>query len=156
MARDLEINRQQFARYLNGESVPRQSITRKIAAYFDVDPGALFSDNPIRESKSLESNLEDSFRALMLLHDNAQIREITDLDLEPGFYWQYKTLLRQPEKVLKTLVKVSKDGNVYRYKRRSSVVYNSLVNSTVQNTINGVFLKQNGHLLLIDIEERYR
>ena len=40
VARDLEINRQQFARYLNGESVPRQSITRKVAAYFDVDPGA--------------------------------------------------------------------------------------------------------------------
>jgi len=155
VARDLEINRQQFARYLNGESVPRQSIARKIADYFDVDPGALFSDKPIREQKSNENTLEETFRAVMALHNDARIQEITDTDLEPGIYWQYKTLLRQPEKVLKTLVSVTKTGNVYRYKRRSSVVYNELVNSTVKNTINGVFMKQNGHLLLIDVEERF-
>ena len=155
VARDLEINRQQFARYLNGESVPRQSIVRKIANYFDVDPGALFSNKPIQEQESNENTSENTFRAAMALYNDARMQQITDTDLEPGMYWQYKTLLRQPEKALKTLVSVTKDGSVYRYKRRSSVVYNELVNSTVKNTINGVFMKQNGYLLLIDVEERF-
>ena len=86
------------------------------------------------------------------LLDGASVGQITDEDLEPGFYWQYKTLLRMPGKVLKTLVSVQKDGDIYRYKRRSSVIYNALVNSTVKNTFNGVFFKQNGFLILMDVE----
>ena len=152
VARDLGINRQQFARYLNGESIPRQAINRKIAEYFVIDPGLLFSNRPIAAIGGASSAATSTVKAMAQLLNGAKIGQITGEDLEPGFYWQYKTLLRMPGKILKTLVMVQKDGDIYRYKRRSSVLYNALVNSTVKNTFNGVFFKQNGFLILIDIE----
>lgn len=151
VARDLGINRQQFARYLNGESIPRQTINAKIAAYFDVDPGALFSDRPIIDKPVRSTVGAATVSAMMTLLDDARVQRITHEDLEPGFYWQYKLLLRMPGKVIKSLVRISVDDNVYRYKRRSSVVYNSELNGTVKNTFSGVFFKQNGYLIMTDV-----
>ena len=56
-----------------------------------------------------------------------------------------------PGKVVKTLVMITKKDGVYRYKRRSSVVYNAQLNGTVKNTFNGVFFKQNGFLVMSDV-----
>ncbi|MGE4612254.1 MAG: hypothetical protein AAED33_12855 [Paracoccaceae bacterium] len=139
VARDLGINRQQFARYLNGESIPRQMINRKIAEYFNIDPGLLFSNQSIGGNEGSSYAETSTVKAMAQLLDNAKVARITDEDLEPGFYWQYKTLLRMPRKILRTLVMVQKDGGIYRYKRCSSVTYNALVNSAVKNTFNGVF-----------------
>ena len=125
VARDLGINRQQFARYISGESIPRQAINQKIAEYFGVDPGELHSDRPIKKSKMASLTAESTVRAMMLLLDAAAVHPITDADLAPGFYWQYKLLLRMPGKVIKSLVMITKKDGVCRYKRRSSVMYNA-------------------------------
>jgi len=153
VARDLGINRQQFARYLNGESIPRQTISRKIAEYFGVDPGSLFSNRPIEEIRSPSTAGATTVHAMAQLLDRARVDLISDEDLEPGFYWQYKTLLRMPGKVVKSLAMVTKRDGVYRYKRRSSVMYNSQLNGSVKNTFNGVFFKQNGFLVMTDVGE---
>ena len=87
----------------------------------------------------------------MKLLDAAAVQPITNSDLEPGFYWQYKLLFRMPGKVSKTLVLISNKDGVYRYKRRSSVVYNAILNGTVKNTFHGVFFKQNGFLVMSDV-----
>ena len=153
VARDLDINRQQFARYISGESLPRQAINQKIADYFGVNPGELHSDQSIigRNNASLTSTTTGEAMRAML--DGAAVRPITNADLEPGFYWQYKLLLRMPGKVVKSLVMITNKDGVYRYKRRSSVIYNSQLNGSVKNTFNGVFFKQNGFLVMADVGE---
>jgi transcriptional regulator with XRE-family HTH domain len=151
VARDLGINRQQFARYISGESLPRQAIHQKIADYFGVDPGELHSDRPIKERKAASMTASSTVKAMMLLLDASVVQPISNSDLEPGFYWQYKLLLRMPGKVVKSLVMITNDDGVYRYKRRSSVVYNAQLNGTVKNTFNGVFFKQNGYLVMTDV-----
>lgn len=110
VARDLGINRQQFARYISGESIPRQAINQKIAEYFGVDPGELHSDRPIKKSKMASLTPESTVRAMMLLLDAAAVQPITDADLAPGFYWQYKLLLRMSGKVIKSLVMNNEEG----------------------------------------------
>ena len=149
VARDLGINRQQFARYISGESLPRQVIRQKIADYFGVDPGQLHSGHSIKEREAASTS--PTMNALASLLDSAHTQPILETDLEPGFYWQYKLLLRMPGKVIKSLVLITNKDGVYRYKGRSSVVYNSQLNGTVKNTFNGVFFKQNGYLVMIDI-----
>lgn len=151
VARDLGINRQQFAKYISGESLPRQAIHQKIADYFDVNPGELHSDRPIKDSKSASLTSSSTVKAIMLLLDAAAVLPITDAELEPGFYWQYKLLLRMPGKIIKSLVMITNTDGVYRYKRRSSVVYNAELNGTIENTFNGVFFKQNGFLIMTDV-----
>ncbi len=151
VARDLGINRQQFARYISGESLPRQAIHQKIADYFGVDPGQLHSDRPIREGNNASASSAATIKAMMVLLGGAVVQPITNEDLEPGFYWQYKMLLRIPGKVGKSLVLVTNNDGVYRYKRRSSVIYNAQLNGTVENTFNGVFFKQNGFLTMTDV-----
>jgi hypothetical protein len=151
VARDLDINRQQFARYTSGESLPRQAIHQKIADYFGVDPGELHSDRPIKERKAASLTASSTVKAMLLLLDASVVQPITNSDLEPGFYWQYKLLLRMPGKVVKSLVMITNDDGVYRFKRRSSVVYNAQLNGTVKNTFNGVFFKQNGYLVMTDV-----
>lgn len=151
VARDLGINRQQFARYISGESLPRQAINQKIADYFGVNPGELHSDRPIKDRGTPSITSSSTVKAMMGLLDDAAVQPITNLDLEPGFYWQYKLLLRMPGKVVKSLVMVTNQDGVYRYKRRSSIVYNSQLNGSVQNTFNGVFFKQNGFLIMTDV-----
>ena len=153
VARDLGINRQQFARYISGESLPRQAINQQIADYFGVDPGELHSDRPIKERGNPSLTSSSTVKAMMMLLDDAAVQPITNADLEPGFYWQYKLLLRMPGKVVKSLVMITEEDGVYRYKRRSSVVYNAQLNGTVKNTFNGVFFKQNGFLVMSDVGE---
>ena len=153
VARDLGINRQQFARYLNGESIPRQAISRIIAEYFNVDPGWLFSNQSISEIRGPSSAETRTVKAITQILDGATVVPITDEDLEPGLYWQYKMLLRMPGKVVKSLAMITKKDGVYHYKRRSSVVYNSQLNGSVKNTFNGVFFKQNGFLVMVDVGE---
>lgn len=46
VCRDLSINRQQFARYLAGRSLPSQANLNKICGYFDVAEDALFAIDP--------------------------------------------------------------------------------------------------------------
>jgi len=87
----------------------------------------------------------------MKLLDAAVVQPITTTDLEPGFYWQYKLLVRLPGKVVKSLVLITNKDGVYRYKRRSSVVYIEQLNGTIENTFNGVFCKQNGFLVMVDV-----
>lgn len=151
VARDLDINRQQFARYISGESLPRQAINQKIADYFGVDPGELHSDRPIKGPRTSSLTTSNTVAAMMKLLDAAAVEPITNADLEAGFYWQYKLLFRMPGKVVKSLALITKKDGVCRYKRRSSVLYNAQLNGSVQNTFNGVFFKQNGFLIMSDV-----
>ncbi len=151
VARDLGINRQQFARYISGESLPRQAINQKIADYFGVDPGELHSDRPIKGRQTSSVTTSSIVNAMMKLLDTAAVEPVTEEDLEAGFYWQYKLLFRRPGKVIKSLVMITKKDGVCRYKRRSSVLYIAQLNGAVRNTFNGVFFKQNGFLIMSDV-----
>lgn len=151
VARDLGINRQQFARYISGESLPRQAIGQKIADYFGVDPGELHSDRPIKGRNNISLTSSSTVNAMMKLLDAAAVQPIMNADLETGFYWQYKLLLRMPGKVVKSLVMITNEDGVYRYKRRSSIIYNAQLNGAIKNTFNGVFFKQNGFLVMSDV-----
>ncbi len=48
VCRDLDINRQQFAKYLSGTNLPSTYIIQRLAIYFSVDPSVFFIDTQRR------------------------------------------------------------------------------------------------------------
>ncbi len=81
VAEELSINRQQFARYLNGTSIPREPIIERMAAYFSVHPSYFFQYTPEEETPRVES-----LEALFDLMRTADFHNPSERELEPGFY----------------------------------------------------------------------
>lgn len=152
VARDLEINRQQFARYLNGTTMPRENVIRQIGEYFNVDPGQLFQDAPKQQSPQSASN-----NAMLSVLSAALSDPIMPHELTPGFYMQYKQAFSIPNKIIFSLAQVREVNGVYYYKRRtSSKLVESLPGTTVTHGCEGVFMKQAGILIMIDVGSRTR
>lgn len=153
IARDLGINRQQFARYINGTSLPRDALVKKMAEYFQVESGAFFQNHPF---PSGDEGTSDSGGAVTsaLLEGMAHLEQevITEAELPSGFYMQHKQSFTQPDKVLcmMSLVYRNRRG-VTRCKRRYSIlVTRELPSVRVSHTSYGVFVKNLGTILLFE------
>ncbi|MGB7318049.1 MAG: helix-turn-helix transcriptional regulator [Planktotalea sp.] len=102
VCRQLDINRAQFNRYLNGESYPRPDMLARICAFFETDARIL--------TQPLESI--NSVRPPLLTHP--EIAEFTDIknnvvseDLLPsGFYRFSRQSFLYPEKFISGLIYV--------------------------------------------------
>ena len=147
ICRDLGINRQQFARYQNGSSIPRQALLAKIAAYFEVDQGVLYSEHPVARNTTPHKRADiEQFSQLL---DCSGLEEITERDLSPGYYVQHKRSFSVPDQYIRTLVAITNDNGVYKYKTR--VISGNTNRSTgVTHYYEGVFIKQNGFLVMAD------
>lgn len=153
VSRDLGINRQQFARYLNGTSMPRDNIVEKIAKYFDVTTEELFA--PTAKQRALSNiALSPAMGALAELMGTSEQGDITEAELPSGIYVQYKQVLSAPNKCLICLARIYRDNGVVRYKRRTSLKFlKHLPGSNVANSNHGVFFKSAGNLILVDKSE---
>ena len=155
IARDLGINRQQFARYLNGSSRPRDALVLKMAEYFEVDVSTFFRNRPyISESKSEPRDRHEI--AVDFLDCVAQFDRdvVSEVDLPSGFYMQYKQSFTQVDKVVCMLSKVERDGNgVVRCKRRYSIlITRDVPGIRVFHTSYGVFIKNLGNLVYFETD----
>ncbi|MBL4810831.1 MAG: hypothetical protein JKX69_00375 [Rhodobacteraceae bacterium] len=175
------MNRQQFARYLNGATMPRANMLHNIARYFGVEaemltgqrselklphespfqmeaqptlgvvPQNLGTVQPPRAGATHEPG-GASTNMFAALFGRAQLEPITHYDLEPGFYVQYKNSFSVPGKIIVTLAYVKERAGQYFYKRRNSAkILKHLPGMSAANVNEGVFAKQNGFLILIDI-----
>lgn len=155
IARELGINRQQFARYLNGSSMPRDALLRKIAEYFSVDPGDLFQSQPAAQTGLPLSPAPDSdTAALMHWASRVEHEPISRRELPTGLYMQYKQSFSKPDRVLCMLTRIYRDDQkVVRCKRRYSVkVLDLLPGVTSPKPSYGMFIKVYGALVLFDID----
>lgn len=155
IARDLGINRQQFARYLNGTSRPRDALVRKMAAYFDVDLGTFFQSDPLNPSENeLDGNSHPVADALLEGVARFEQQVVSEIDLPTGFYMQYKQSFTQPDKVVCMLSKIYRNNRgVVRCKRRySTLVASELPGVNVWHTSYGVFIKNLGNLVLFETD----
>ncbi len=153
IARDLGINRQQFARYLNGSSRPRDALVRKMAEYFEVETGLFFQSKsvhadgapPLAQENPVASAMQEGLSLL-------EQPEIPESELKSGFYMQYKQSFTQPDKIVCMLCKIYRDkSGVTRCKRRYSVkVIRDLPGIRVSHTSVGVFVRNLGALVLFE------
>lgn len=155
IARDLGINRQQFARYLNGSSRPRDALVRKMAAYFQVEIGTFFQTETLGHSDDEPDDKRHPV-ADALLEGVARFEQevVTEIDLPTGFYMQYKQSFTQPDKVVCMLSKIYRNSRgVVRCKRRySALVAREIPGVNVWHTSYGVFIKNLGNLVLFETD----
>lgn len=151
VARDLGINRQQLSRYMSGTTIPRDGLLSAIADYFGVKVQDLFAEKKPGPAKKTTGS---PLAALGQIFKSARLDPISDYELEPGFYRQYKVAFRDPHKIFMTLAWIDLRDGVHHYKRRTSAKYLRYIQgSTVKNTFNGVFLRQGSTLILVDVGE---
>ncbi|MEO0669581.1 MAG: helix-turn-helix transcriptional regulator [Pseudomonadota bacterium] len=155
IARDLGINRQQFARYLNGSSRPRDALVQKMAEYFDVDVSSFFQSRPFTSSDASVPrdwhSIADSFLDCVAQFDRDVV---TETDLPSGFYMQYKQSFTQLDKVVCMLSQVKRDRNgVARCKRRYSTrVVRDVTGIEVSHVSHSVFVKNLGNLICFETD----
>lgn len=154
VARDLGINRQQFARYLNGTSRPRDALVRKMAEYFQVDSGAFFQDGPLTNGPAPTTALNPTAAALSEVMSGLCHEPVTEAELRSGLYMQYKLSFADPSKVACLLCRVWRDdAGVVRYKRRYSVkIVKALPGVRVDHINHGVLVKMMGALVLFETD----
>lgn len=117
VCRQLDINRQQFARYLNGETLPSQYNLRKICDYFGVEESEIFL--PTDEFRRLISPQGGTRR-----NRPAKIAEVLDLPLTEstiaskyvGYYYRYLRSLEYPGCIIKAAVKIFMERDRVRTK----------------------------------------
>lgn len=149
VAADLGVNRQQFARYLNGQTLPRQQSIDEIARYFSIEPGELFASD--RASDSCNAHDPTGLMALTSLFQQAELDPISDRDLAPGFYAEVKRSHIENGKTLCTLVWIYKKNGAYLYKQKvTGRLWNDAENFSTQIVHDGVFIKKGGNLILIE------
>lgn len=160
IAEDLNINRQQFARYLNNTAIPREATIERIAEYFDVHPTYFFTNTaPDTNTDTDTTPVEASTSVVMAFDILSKIKmlPVTPHELPPGIYTLMKCSFKNNGKLLKSLFQIRYIDGIAHYK---ALVFNfdgrGYSPHTVKRIINknkgpdrGLFLKTNGKLILL-------
>lgn len=121
VCRALEMNRQQFNKYLAGSTLPNAATLEKICAFFAVEPQSLFRDplsSPARaEAPAMEA---DAFAALpcgtLKIASDAFTR-MRASSLRPGCYYFYFPWVRDPAKCVRAALYVYRRGGLTLFTR---------------------------------------
>ncbi len=118
VCRDLRINRQQFHRYLNGDSEPSLRKVRSICDYFGLEESEILLDhnqfNKIILIRKIKPSLSDPFgNYIAKLHDinPSSTKDIKDYT---GYYYTYLRTVEIGGRILKSLAKIHME-NEYAY-----------------------------------------
>jgi transcriptional regulator with XRE-family HTH domain len=124
ICRALNLNRQQFNKYLSGHSLPNPATLRKICSYFGVSEESLLQ-NPalvrteLKDQAALvQGRTGAKAGAFKLLED---ILGSAETSLEPGFYYAYYPWTRDPDKAIRSLVIVELKSGHTLFRRYTSL-----------------------------------
>jgi transcriptional regulator with XRE-family HTH domain len=121
VCRATSINRQQFNRYLSGDSIPNRRNLDKICRYFKIDEPDLFRnglDRPARETPAPPGEAWSSadLRAVLkLLHSEAPT------SVQPGLYFAHFAHPHDPKSLMRSAMVVRRDGNMTTFRRLTGV-----------------------------------
>lgn len=113
------INRQQFNRYLSGDSLPNKRNLDKICRHFKIDEPELFRNgngHAAREATVEESWSHGDLRsALKLLHSEAPT------SVASGLYYAHFAHPHDPKSLMRSAMVVRRDGNMTTFRRLTGV-----------------------------------
>ncbi len=116
ICRATSINRQQFNRYLSGESIPNRRNLEKICGYFGIDEQGLFGQeepgavkDPINE-KTWWSHV-DLRAALKLIYSD------TKPSIGAGIYFAHFAVPGDRDSIIRSTIVIRNDGNLTTFRR---------------------------------------
>lgn len=112
VCRELDINRQQFARYLAGKALPGPENLRRICAYFDATEGDLFSEVENSQPGTLGARGKRiGLRFMTILRDHRPVH------MPEGAYWCDFASVREPNTIIRTVVMVRHEADCTTFRR---------------------------------------
>jgi transcriptional regulator with XRE-family HTH domain len=153
--RDLDMNRQQFNKYLSGVSLPAPATLKKIARYFGVDQRAMFNH---AESERRTTNLEDIRPLLTLGQIDSQLMErlVNTLSgsvrtkLKEGCYLIYYPWLREPTDIVRAVLVVFKVGTLTCFRRYTKFVMKGTpLGRSARGRHEGIVIESSGRTYLV-------
>jgi transcriptional regulator with XRE-family HTH domain len=108
--RAMKINRQQFEKYLTGESLPSARSLEKMCAFFGVTEAELIADEiPSKQrERSFEQRCIDTIRPLWSEQSSS---------LKPGIYFIWLTVPFEPDQIVCAPIFVEREGEVLMFRR---------------------------------------
>lgn len=121
VARELGLNRQQFASYVKGKYLPNETVIEKICAYFQVDIGTLFREHsPVTEFEGIDALIDCHKKQFdRIINDEISSR---DRGLADGFYYIYFAVPDDPDSFTCSLLAIRREGGLTTFKRISRAV----------------------------------
>jgi transcriptional regulator with XRE-family HTH domain len=116
ICRATRINRQQFNRYLSGESLPNQRNLEKICEYFRIDESDLFEQAEIDVGKDPTNERSwwshvDLRALLKLIHSD------TKPSIKPGLYFAHFAVPGDRDSIVRSTIVIRNDANLTTFRR---------------------------------------
>ncbi len=153
VCRQLEINRSQFNKYLNGASRPSQHALAKICDFFGVEEGEiLLPHDGFAELVRLRRDANVGPLAYSAYLEQLAKRSRNDLSRYDGFYHEYSYAMTYPGMILRTLVRLSTEGGVTRYSRIENMAIKGRDKARLHGRYNGLAFYLNDRIFQVDFD----
>ncbi|MDJ0614111.1 MAG: helix-turn-helix transcriptional regulator [Rhizobiaceae bacterium] len=151
---ELGINRQQFAKYINGENFPRQKTLKKICDYFGVREIDLFMD-PDSYLLDMDEKISSLVRKKEFQDILGQVLSPQETMLDDGLYLTYFRATSDPDWVIKSVTAIRKQSDRTEFRRLTG--YNERKSSAWRLSLGshrGLVLNRRGILYFAALDQR--
>jgi transcriptional regulator with XRE-family HTH domain len=150
VARDLGLNRQQFADYISGKSLPNEQIIKNILKYFNLDISDLF------QKKNRGENIDEShaeFRLMPIIKKFLKNRENDITFIPSGMYYIYFKIDRENKYFLKSVMAVESLNGISAFRRISRERASDKIGGMRrQGVTSGVIFSSKGKVVIIGVD----
>ena len=120
VCRATDINRQQFNRYLSGDTVPNKRNRDKICRYFGIEERELFrepAEDPARRSADASGSWShrEMRAAMKLIYSEPQA------SIRPGIYFAHFAIPEDQSSIMRSVLVVRNDGNLTTFRRLTGI-----------------------------------
>jgi transcriptional regulator with XRE-family HTH domain len=116
VCRATQINRQQFSRYLSGETVPNKRNREKICRYFGIAERDLFIE-PVEETGARPAELGGSWSHREMRAAMKLIYSEPPLSIRPGIYFAHFAIPQDQNSIMRSVLVIRKDGSLTTFRR---------------------------------------
>lgn len=155
VCRRLEINRQQFNRYLAGQQKPSLYTLSRISAFFGVGADDIQLPHEAFLFKIDQGGAAALPKPFMDRMSRTLLKPMPQLDDFQGYYFRYYYSFGYRGMVIKTLLRIRKEGGLYLSRHIERIPkYDAPISLPVTFKYDGVVLYMSGRLFLLECESQ--
>ena len=153
VCRQLDINRSQFNKYLNGRSKPSRYILQSICDFFGVEEHEIMMPHDTFEA-TIGRRRNDQARSLAYTGYIEQLasRSRDDLSNYDGYYYEYSYNMTYPGLILRTLILMQTENGVGTHQRMENMARLDGSTRRQRGRYRGISFYLNDRIFLVDFD----
>ena len=153
VCKELGVNRQQFTKYLNGETFPRRDMLRKICRYFKIRDVELFLDPKSRmivhEEGAIDLTTTADFDEIL-----QQLQTPQEMPLEDGLYVVYFRMASRQDWIVRSAMSLKTSNGITEFRRLTGWgEKRSSAWSLFMGNHRGIVLNRRGHFYFCGMDK---